>query len=72
MGENLKEQKQIIDNVEAQVDDLTAELSKTAKKLKATLAKWKSAPGAATSIVMILILLVLVGVLVYVVKDTWL
>ena len=72
MGENLKEQKQLIDNVEGQVDELTAELSKTAQKLKKTLEKWKGAGGASTTIIMILILVVLIGVLVYVVKTTWL
>ena len=58
IGENLTEQKQLIQNVEDQVDDLTKELSKTSQKLKKTLAKWRSAGGVATDIIMIIIVMI--------------
>ena len=71
IGDNQQEQKQLIDKVEGQVDELTKDLGKTAAKLKGVVAKFRNASSVATDIAMIVILMIQIGVLVVIIKNTY-
>lgn len=71
IGDGLKEQAGLIEDVDDQVDDLTLNLSKTASKLKKTLNSFRKASSVAVDIIMTLILTVLIGVLCYTVKKMY-
>lgn len=71
IGENLKEQKGLIENVDHQVDDLTNELGNQSKKLKATIKNFRKASNIVVDIAMIVILAILIMALVIVIKKMY-
>lgn len=71
IGVNLKDQQNLIHEVDGMVDEHAADLKKVAMKLKKNVKNWRKYSNPCLDIIMIASLVVLVGVLIIVIKACW-